>query len=1269
MEKLKREIEQAEVVSFDIFDTLIVRLYRKPTDLFAHLEECEHVPGFQNARVAAEQSAREKAFQTGIHEITLEQIYDAMHPSYRALLQREIDLEKRMCKANPEMKAVFDFVLLQKKRIFISSDMYLPKEVIEDILARSGYQGYESLLLSSVTLRPKATGEMYEDLIMETCVLPCNILHIGDNYETDYQNAKKKGIQSYWYEPIQTVYGDNQNGAYFSILNQYAEKSVALSILKGMITYNSICEPDKDAWSLIGYKYAGLLMVGYCQWLKAQFDKEGITDIYFMLRDGYIVKRVFDQLYPNFKTHEIYGSRRMYLFARMERYEDIKSYVSSMTEGVTYKSLYERLLIDNPDLYRLYVKSFPDQNKPIKDLSNIHAFMKKYENYLLDVAKSERSVILEYLESIDLLGNKKCAVVDLGWRCSMLKGIQFVAEKSGVVCNLYGYYLGTHQFQTSGLRVSAFGINNGMPNDNRSIESVMNSAYIVDFLELIFTAPHPSVLKLRKEKGVFSPVYQSVTVHEQERIDISRTFLNSILQFADEYEKLTKGFPVSISASAALLSMYYFDRQVSKYDQLQVASVFVFPGVGDDPTCFPLVKNWRGSIGIINPWPGDISGESEAIIRIQRAVQDIGLRPICLDPLGHILDEDQRATGNLVESKHLDFVLTLQYETPKLLDSFYYHALWNPPEIPLNLDYYTQRVTNNYLMNDDYLVYDSGGMSNHLRSILLNRPRTLEGASSLTASFPISAILEPQLDEPTMFYCGMNWEATVHGTNRHEGLFKLLDGTKKVKFYGPETVQAWGGLKPWEGYQCYQYSIPFDGFSILKEINQCGICLVLSSDIHRRAGAATNRTYEACAAGAVIISDDNEFMLEHFKDAALFITYNKNNPKDTFRQIMEQYQWIVTHKEDALALAKRAQSIFTKQFALDIQIRNLIERHPLRFDQIRKDLFAKNSQKKVLVTYVLNSQYEPHISEYLDPVFANIQNQYYQNIELGIAVDRTLYASAKVYCETHCTNARVVCVELFDEKNAKKITDGEAIRQLQERIPHDYYINTNSKENWFYDHITTLIRSMEDQNTLCAYSGTIFEDNSRNRNIHFFDTLSTHYLFDGINDANLRLLPGQFLFHADAHNLFPGFLCSCLDGSEHYAYVNIIHYKHRQEISFSKRVTLCFKENGLDKRSIVLSDEMQLRFIQDLVRFDLPEQGKVVTAVPNGCPPSRGPESVWSMRKSIADAFMLMPIKNLIRLRYYRIKMRKLKPDSDKYRAYESKYTAVLKQYNEFWGL
>lgn len=83
-----------------------------------------------------------------------------------------------------------------------------------------------------------------------------------------------------------------------------------------------------------------------------------------------------------------------------------------------------------------------------------------------------------------------------------------------------------------------------------------------------------------------------------------------------------------------------------------------------------------------------------------------------LSNFSQILDrKTQLATDEFADADELDFVISTHYETHKTLDQFYYHALWNPPEIPLNLSDYDTRITSNYMMNDDFLIYDDGGMA------------------------------------------------------------------------------------------------------------------------------------------------------------------------------------------------------------------------------------------------------------------------------------------------------------------------------------------------------------------------------------------------------------------------------------------------------------------------------------------------------------------------------------------------------------------------------
>lgn len=652
-------------------------------------------------------------------------------------------------------------------------------------------------------------------------------------------------------------------------------------------------------------------------------------------------------------------------------------------------------------------------------------------------------------------------------------------------------------------------------------------------------------------------------------------------------EAESSGVSLCVPALAEAVANY-LENNISAHDLDLFQSLKLPDG---DGAYFPINRRGKWNIGIVNPWPGDMSAEAEVLSRMKAGAADAGVELTMLSNFGHILDPvTQKQKDEYAAPDDLDFVISTHYDTHKSLDAFYYHTLWNPPEIPLNLDDYTGHVTDDYIMNDDFLIYDDGGMSEHLECILMNSERNLKGASSLTASFPKKSMLKPKLDDPKMFYCGMNWERVVHNSNRHEGLFKLLDETGKVKFFGPEKVEAWGGIKPWDGYRCYQYSIPFDGFSILKEINDCGICLVLSSDIHRRAGSATNRTYEACAAGAVIISDDNPFMLKYFGDAALFIQYNKNDPEDTFRQLMEKYQWIIDHKEEALRLAQRAQQIFAEKFAVDLQIRRIVERHSKCLERVKGSLFSGDESDTVLATFVVNTQNPEQAMELVDPVLENIRRQYYRNIQPVIAVDESISERVETFCKKKLYSTKVMGLPLFDFKGSRKMTDAEALGVIFETVPHRYFINLRGEEVWFRDHITTLIRGMRNGNALFAYSGRLFEDSLGYRRTDMFRNIRLSTIYS-MNCPDWMPVPGQILFSADCHALFPKCMRRFLDGMEHYALMNLLVLKHQQSGVFSRRMSFNYKDGKWDERCSVVPSAMQIRLIRDSVKYALQAVG------------------------------------------------------------------------------
>ena len=74
LDRIKSKIKKAKVVSFDIFDTLLVRPYIRPIDLFEHMERALDCKGFALERRDAERRTRIRHRE--LEDVTLDMIYD-----------------------------------------------------------------------------------------------------------------------------------------------------------------------------------------------------------------------------------------------------------------------------------------------------------------------------------------------------------------------------------------------------------------------------------------------------------------------------------------------------------------------------------------------------------------------------------------------------------------------------------------------------------------------------------------------------------------------------------------------------------------------------------------------------------------------------------------------------------------------------------------------------------------------------------------------------------------------------------------------------------------------------------------------------------------------------------------------------------------------------------------------------------------------------------------------------------------------------------------
>ena len=323
--------------------------------------------------------------------------------------------------------------------------------------------------------------------------------------------------------------------------------------------------------------------------------------------------------------------------------------------------------------------------------------------------------------------------------------------------------------------------------------------------------------------------------------------------------------------------------------------------------------------GVIQHFPGLATAESEFTARLRAASARIAIECIVVSPDGYELPHGQCRLSN----RDLDCVVSLHYSLPKTLDIYSLITLWNPWDYLWQFGY--TEASRNMLTYDDYLSCGSSAADDHIAR--LRSTARLPQKAPLTLNPSISEpLLEPRPCPELLFYAGMNWERKDRKAGRHHKLLTLLDRENLVAIYGPDRQQ---GFAPWEGFNNYRGFLPCDGVSILEAINACGMALVLSSPAHYRDGIGTSRIFESVAAGALVISDRNPFVVRHFGDTVLYIPAGAC-PEQATTIIRHHVSWAKTHPVDAQRMALAAQRILRDRFLLSDQLREIYTELPSR---------------------------------------------------------------------------------------------------------------------------------------------------------------------------------------------------------------------------------------------------------------------------------------------------------------------------------------------------
>lgn len=303
--------DETEVISFDIYDTLLVRHFGRPKDLFLYLENDEKIQSmlgsgnFAKLRISAEQRAREHIKRQGkLLDPTIWDIYAQLgelaglrKDQLEVLSQLEQEAEVSFAAQRPAVKLLYDAAVGSGKRVILCSDMYLPVSTIERTLCKCGYNAHSDLFVSSAVGATKKHGTIFRHIEDVLGISAENFVHFGDNKHSDIGSAEKANWRAFKiFSVSEMMFGPSalEAGVVVPKVDSIDKiPSVAARHNYAIIANKMFGSLIGDARSEttpydFGYASIGPFVLSLALWMRRHCSEKGIAKIHLLARDGFL---------------------------------------------------------------------------------------------------------------------------------------------------------------------------------------------------------------------------------------------------------------------------------------------------------------------------------------------------------------------------------------------------------------------------------------------------------------------------------------------------------------------------------------------------------------------------------------------------------------------------------------------------------------------------------------------------------------------------------------------------------------------------------------------------------------------------------------------------------------------------------------------------------------------------------------------------------------------------------------------------------------------
>lgn len=532
-EDLKREVEKHEVISFDVFDTLIMRKVLYPADIFTIMEKRRSFPGFADLRIEAERQLYDKGQNPTLEEIygRFQELSGISEREKGELRELETTIELEYMVPRKRILELFNRIK-GKKRIYLISDMYLSREVIGGLLKKCGYDGYEELYVSCEkrTAKNEKLFEQYLEDRRREGFDAKDCLHVGDNETADIACAKAAGMDAFQVMGARELLGSSSYRGLLSgelnLMDRMAagllcERAFgdpfALYGTKGKLTVRNVQD--------FSYILIAPMIFYFTVWLMQQVQRSGCDYVLYPSRDAYLIEKLCNKICEKQKAVEFpkgeyfYTSRRAALAATIWKEADIE-HVAEMDYWGSIHGLFQKR-------FRLTIDEEAKELKA-EDREKLKEYLNRYRDEILRQSRRERENYLRYIAGTGIPGHKKIAFIDFVAAGKVQNGLEkLIPEKE-----LTGFYF-LRREPDKGEIDRAIKVETLFPSKG-AFEIDLNVYKYYLFLEMVLTSQEPTFDGIGDEGQILFMEESRTKEHCRAVEEIQR----SVQEYAKEFSEM-----------------------------------------------------------------------------------------------------------------------------------------------------------------------------------------------------------------------------------------------------------------------------------------------------------------------------------------------------------------------------------------------------------------------------------------------------------------------------------------------------------------------------------------------------------------------------------------------------------------------------------------------------------------------------------------------------------------------------------------------------------